>query len=396
MIEGDRIMHNGQATQLLPQLQQKLNPGDTVVCVANVAQNPNLANVLHHDSINSCFPTKPEKMYYRGGESLPMYGEINGWSPAGAYTCRMIRAVAKVQVQLGPSFTSVISDFNAQNVAWSIYYVSPAGFVQPKSTLAGFPGELTIPPHGNTNGTPYTYLLQRSGATEANTTFYIYEFQSSIHKITDTIIPIEINKFNRDRPCLILQKQYGIEAGGHWRLDFYDHAKSEFLDLKRNHHYLFTINKVNSMPYQGGLYNALFRPGSNIEYTIHVDGGMQYITANGQYAIATSVDTVWISGDVEDKAVTTYRVIIAKEMTGASWMGVGGGVKVESVYPSNAKLEITAPISVNPQTNEITHPMSPVTTQTLRITTENLTEGVLLFSTGNLLHRLHVKRRPQP
>jgi hypothetical protein len=319
-----------------------------------------------------------------------MYGEINGWSPAGAYTCRMIRAVAKVQVQLGPSFTAQLpSDFN-ENVDWQMNYVSPAGFVQPKSTLAGVP-DLTSSPD-QTNFTGDGDFLQRSGATEREKTLYVYEFQSSIHKITDTINQIEINKFNIYRPCLILVKRYGIGANvGNWRLEFYDHANSEYLDLKRNHHYLFTINKVNSLPYQGGLYPALFSPGSNLEYTIVVDGGMQYITSNGQYAVATSVDTVRISGKVEDQAVTTYRIINPTEV------GRIGSVTVDSVYPPGAKLEITWPNRVNPQTGQIeSHPIAE-TTYTLRITaSDDLEEGVLLFQAGNIWHRLHVKRLPQP
>jgi hypothetical protein len=28
--------------------------------------------------------------------------------------------------------------------------------------------------------------------------------------------------------------------------DFYDHAKKEYIDVLRNHHYLFTINRVGS------------------------------------------------------------------------------------------------------------------------------------------------------
>jgi hypothetical protein len=93
-------MNNGQATQLLPQLQQKIENGNIVVCIANVGSNPNIANVLYLNSINNCFPirTKAPLHYYQGGDYLPMYGEIAGWSSSGLYTCRMIRAAAKIQV----------------------------------------------------------------------------------------------------------------------------------------------------------------------------------------------------------------------------------------------------------------------------------------------------------
>jgi hypothetical protein len=101
-IGRSRILNNGQATQLLPQLKHKLNNGDIVICIANVGSNPDTTTVTP-GTINACFPikTKSPWHHYLGGDYLPMYGEIASWSPAGAYTCRMIRAVAKIQIQLG-------------------------------------------------------------------------------------------------------------------------------------------------------------------------------------------------------------------------------------------------------------------------------------------------------
>ncbi|MDR2384668.1 MAG: hypothetical protein LBD80_03245 [Tannerella sp.] len=381
VITGERIINNGQATQLLPQLKNKLENGDRIICIANTAQEPDTTSNLTLNTINDCFHTKPEKLFYRGGESLPMYGEIPSWSPAGAYTCRMIRAVAKVQVQLGASFSTNLPINFAQDVRWRIHNLSPAGFVQPKSTLTGFPGISNISMFAGSSR-----FLQYSGATAANTTLYIHEFQSSIHGITDTINPIDRNKWNGSRLCLMLVPE--APNGEHWRLEFYDHAKSEYLDMKRNHHYLFTINKVNSPPYTGGAVPAFSHPGSNLEYIIRVDDNMQYITSNGQYAIATSVDTVWISGDVTDQAVTTFRYINPTEVA------IGGQVTVEdgTVQPANATLEITAPVTVYTDRSVV---FISATNQTLRITTTgNLTEGVILFWVGNIYHRLHVKKRP--
>jgi hypothetical protein len=307
-----------------------------------------------------------------------MYGEINGWSPAGAYTCRMIRAVAKVQVQLGPSFSSVVSDFSPETVNWRIYLASSAGFVQPKSTLAGVPSGY--------NTTSVANFLKKSGATEAETTLYIYEFQSSIHRIGDTTKIIDPGQFDAERPCIMLIKQPGISNGGRYRLEFYDHADSKYMDLKRNHHYLFTINKVNSLPYEDQ-HQVFAYPGSNLEYTIIVDGSMQYISSNGQYAIATSVDMIRISGDVDSMAVTTFRYINPTKVTIAPGRVI---VDTLSIQPTGATLQITSPV-VNEQT--------PITdqTQTLRITaSDDLEEGVFLFQVGNIYHRLHVKRQPQP
>ncbi|MDR0700467.1 MAG: hypothetical protein LBG28_14810 [Tannerella sp.] len=130
------------------------------------------------------------------------------------------------------------------------------------------------------------------------------------------------------------------------------------------------------MPYPDGEYTARTHPGSNLEYTVVVDGSMQYITSNGQYAVATSVDTVRISGVVDNMAVTTYRYINPTEVN-----IIRGLVTVESVQPANATLEITAPVVSDPILGQ-THPILGQT-QTLRITASNdLEEGVLLFWKG--------------
>jgi hypothetical protein len=60
-------------------------------------------------------------------------------------------------------------------------------------------------------------------------------------------------------------------------------------------------------------YNSQFEaehhPGSNLEYTITINDNSQSITSNGQMAVVTSVDTVRISGDVTNQAVTKFRYI---------------------------------------------------------------------------------------
>jgi hypothetical protein len=115
---------------------------------------------------------------------------------------------------------------------------------------------------------------------------------------------------------------------------------------------------------------------------------MQYITSNGQYAIATSVDTIRISGKVEDQATTTFRMINPTEV------GISGDVTVDSVYPPNATLYITWLNGIGSQ-GALIHPIAPTTTHTLRITaSDDLEMGVILFQAGNIYHRLYVKRPP--
>jgi hypothetical protein len=67
---------------------------------------------------------------------------------------------------------------------------------------------------------------------------------------------------------------------------------------------------------------------------------LQYITSNGQYAIATGVDTVWTAGDVTDQAITTFRLMNPTEVMMSGHVIVEAG----SIQPAGATLEITAPL----------------------------------------------------
>jgi hypothetical protein len=250
-IGRSRIMNNGQATQLLPQLKHKLDNGDIVICIANVASNPDTAAVTP-STINACFPMS-FRSYYLGGDYLPMYGEIKSWSAAGAYTCRMIRAVAKVQVQLGPSFSSTVSDFNAENVVYYICENTAISIIQPQST----PNILFS---GVSTRSFNNRFLQKADVTERQASIFIHEYQSSIY---DRGVLIDKKIWNTGRTYIVLAKGSGADMK-YYRLDFYDHARSEFLDVLRNHHYLFTINSVRSEGYEGEALGAQ-HAGSNLE-----------------------------------------------------------------------------------------------------------------------------------
>jgi hypothetical protein len=364
------IFNNGQATQLLPQLSQKLENGNTVICIANVAPNPDTTNVTPA-TINTCFQLS--KPYYSGGDYLPMYGKIDHWAAASAYTCRMMRAVAKIQVQMGTNPSDVTGNFNPENVTYQLHKHPINGRIEPSSSFTGISGAVSP--------TSTFYILQKAGATEAQTNLFIYEYPFS----TGTTGGGTVGRkdFNADRSHLILTKGSGGTAR-YYRLDFFNPADSTFLDINRNHHYLFTVNKIRSEGY-ATLNDAQHLPGSNIEYTVQITDNSQSVTSNGQYAIVTSVDTVKITGDMTTATtVATFKYI---NPTGISLSGIENSVGVESasIRPtgSGATLNITSPLMITDVNQE------------LQITTSGgLTEGVILFRLGNITHRLYVKKSP--
>jgi hypothetical protein len=148
---------------------------------------------------------------------------------------------------------------------------------------------------------------------------YISEYPNSVKDCAGNQIPIDT--FNRSRSFLLLMhfvrdNVIPSEAGSDgsvyaWRLDFYDAQNGIYLDIKRNHTYTFTINKIRSTPYKedsdggermesilnyfpgGQEWQVWDNPGSNIEYTLNVeDDWSKGVFSNGQYAVSVSADTI--------------------------------------------------------------------------------------------------------
>jgi hypothetical protein len=331
-IDVSKIVKNGQAIQLLPQLahHKEIETGDLVYIVANVSPT-DTALLLTNSDINTVFPLN--KPYYSGGDYLPMFGEMT-WS-AFDFTCTMTRAVAKVQVQMGTNVSdatvSPYTAFTAENVSFKIYNSARGGHIRGSS----YP---ILGPFIDSTSTKRSFdLIQKSGATESQTNAYIYEYPSSSRTGLNSITPISDDDFNKDRQYIVLEvdnSAWGSDPK-YYRLDFYNAISRKFIDTKRNHNYLFTINKVRSIGYD----NPHDLPGSNIEYTIKVDDESTYIVSNGQYAIAVSSDTIYLTnpGPHTNITVATARYILPQEMpTLAANTNNSIGLSHSEIIPSNS------------------------------------------------------------
>ena len=360
-VSGSQIVVNtqNQAAQLMPQLSFKpaTDGTSTIVCIANSGVTTAPAIGMLKSAINTTFPLTAEK-YYSGGDYLPMYGEFL-WT-GNDYVCKMNRVVAKVQVQMGTSVSDATGNFSSENVTFKIYNSGDKGlFIQAAAPT------YTTTAH-NTSG---FNLVQKDGATEKQTHAYIHEFPSSTRVWNgSTTTTIANNAFNTGRQHIILEKTGSPTT--FYRLDFYNHIDSTFYDTKRNHHYIFTINKVRSEGY-AAIVEAQNNPGSNIEYTIRIEDDSRYITSNGQYAIITSVDTIKIPGAVTNLEVAQFR-----------YDGTIGSVTTNSVTATpSGSLSITAG-------GPITNSNKP-----LRITaTAAFTQGTIDFKYGNIIHQIIVKK----
>ncbi|MDR3250068.1 MAG: hypothetical protein LBT42_00175 [Tannerella sp.] len=391
LITGDQILGNGAATQLLPQLPFKPENGHRIVLIANsdamTFPHPNRSSI-QYSNINTYFPLY---MGYYGiwYAVLPMYGEIASWP--GGYSCEMTRAVAKIQVQLGENYSDVTGTFNAENVIWGMNYLGNGGYIQPRLPLQGIP--IIAPGGGGGNGmSTFLPLLQNYDPDLLQfRSLYIQEYPSSTTTGISGDPSVPENVFARHRQCILLQNN----VAGWYRLDFYDPVTRKFIDTKRNHHYIFTIHRVNSEGY-GDLYQALNNPGSNIEYTIEIRDGARHITSNGQYAVVSSVDTAYVAAPATAVTVCTARYQLPAEMSALGlWENTPNTITFTDVVPDNpSSITLVSP----PPTPYFTDPYfaSQLTATSVPIvvtTTAAFQSARIKMQVGNISHYVVLKKK---
>jgi len=375
-IPGAKITQNGHASQLLPQLAHEPQLGSTIVCIANVDPNPDTTNVTY-STINDCFKLDANGYYY-GTELLPMYGEFL-WTPSSGYTCVMRRAVAKIQVQMGTSVSIAdsIGNFSAENVTYKIHNGGKAGYIQPAATIQGYPDISLV------SSRERYLLLQNSSITEKETNIYLYEYPTS----NTTCLGTSVNdtEFSSARQHITLHKANAPGDTTYYRLDFYNPITEKFLDTERNHHYLFTINKVRSEGYRT-LGQAQNNPGSNIEYIVEVNDGATRCTSNGQYAIVTTdgLDTVVFTASRDGNL---FPVISARYQLPSQMSSFGAGTR-NTIEVQTVTLGADADAFSDPTPATLTNSNQPINVR-VKSNTANNTKGVLIFRLGNITHYVY-------
>ncbi|MDR2234102.1 MAG: hypothetical protein LBE56_13400 [Tannerella sp.] len=378
LINGANIAYNGQATQMLPQLPFEVENGHKIILIANSGRTTFPAGI-DTTTINTFFPLSASspnvRDYYLEGEHLPMYGKIDSWPGTTAYSCEMIRAVAKIQVRLGETFTDLTgSNVWPNGVYYNFWNHAVEGQIQPSATVTGIPSSSVhlIPEH--------LRLLQFDANTSDPKMVYVYEYNSSMRdNLGNSVSP---TVFDVERPYLLF-----TDGTVYWRLDFYDaYATSptykQFVDVKRSSHYIFTINRVSSPGYNLD-FEAINNPGSNIEYTVEVKDGSSHITSNGQYAIVSSVDSAYVAAGASGVTIATVRYQLPAEMTG---LGAGTVNTMNTDATPSGSMTVTSPSP----TATLTATDAPI----IVTTTSTFTEGTITFQLGNITHKIGVKKQP--
>jgi hypothetical protein len=329
MVDVSRIVKNGEASALLPQLPFKIENGDKVYVMCNTGPDA-IPNGITENNINEKF--RPAKNYYYGNEALPMSGDTTWTMSSNVIT--LTRAVAKVQVKLGENFSMegpyLYEPGPPPENGWraSLFHIDKCGFVISNyggiSDILQSSSALSQNRAKDENNVAYSplyfadtsYIRLMQYAPADSMAIYVSEYPNSVTDCEGNPIDGGEDKFNKKRFFLYMieglyQHTFGQgSVAAAWRLDFYDAANKKFLDIKRNHTYTFTINKIRTgagyqpMPSAGISIRQLFRllpnyfhawhqPGSNVEYTIKVEEDWaNRVYANGQYALLTSTDSL--------------------------------------------------------------------------------------------------------
>ena len=408
-IDVAKIVKNGYATQLLPQLSFTPQDGRKIVCIANSRRpasrlsfdptNPAQIATVDTTQINNEFLLDQDNWYQGDDVGLPMYGSFI-WGVPGGYTCEMIRAVAKVQVRMGTSVSDVTGNFSADNVSYAIYnygffgYIKqdPAGVVNgiPRTgtTWGGYPFYFTtLQPYFliQNDNTPYSY--------NGDTHVYLFEYPSSNRTGIDINTDIGNKTFHPQRQHIILTKNNSPNPNTYYRLDFYNPKDSTYFDTKRNHHYMFTINKVRSEGYTS-IEEAQSNPGSNIEYEVRVNDVSRYeidVTSNGQYAIVACLDSNILFSPGSPRYIGTARYQLPNEMRTTpphTFTTNTINVDVATFTASPALPPGTAPITVTPlQLDSLSQPIilniNPAVT--------DVSDVFVTFRLGNIIYRWPIK-----
>ena len=373
-INGSQIVRNGDASQLLPQLKHKPEPGDSIICIANVDPVSNAdTNAVTLATINDYFRLT-DNGYYTGTEHLPMSGGFK-WAETSSNICVMTRAVAKIQVQMGTSVSDITGNFTAENVYYQVHLGAAGGYIMPTSPISG---------KENTIGmrTPEQYrLLQKEGASQDELSVFLYEYRSGSRTGLDANNAISETTFHPDRQYIILHKVTGTNTR-YYRLDFFDPDDSVYIDTKRNHHYLFTINNVRSEGYET-LPEAQKNPGSNLEYTIKINDGAKDIISNGQYAIVLTMDSEFGPGANLAFNVGSVRYEIPPGMSSTLYDFSVNSVTLSNVSPAGA-FSLTSSASM-------TSGNLPITLTTGSGTSS--ATGTLTFRLGNITYVKNIALR---
>ena len=222
--------------------------------------------------------------------------------------CRLYHATAKVRVELAPD----LAEHSEEQLA-ALLKKGRCGIV---NTLRDGSGLI----YGSVSAEPIPFredLSEENFFTQIRSASSFPAVATAVGEYPNAtragLTTVDRNTFHPDRACVVVYAGEGDDCV--YRLDFSrqsrttgadQSAANEFLDIRRNTCYIFTITHVKSRGYST-LGEALANPGSNIEYTVtEEDARWKSITGNGQYAVKTDRDTCLVVAAEEPRELLRF------------------------------------------------------------------------------------------
>lgn len=284
-----------------------LSTGDKVVVLANTGAAAMPATLVAGtstvDDINAAFPATSWRLYY-----CPMSGEMTWDWTSTAQKCDMVRAIAKIEIAFADDIAD--NDVTGEFASGKTYTWQEAECLDFKKALIYAPDYKNgcVVPDNLTYSSFWSAGSGTGTVTIPNSSVdYHPEYNFSVRART---VKIDSTQFNQARFHIIMS----TESKKYYRIDLFDKKTKRYLDLRRNHHYRITITKVKSAGYES-LGEASDNPGSNLEYTVTVDGTeWESETSNGQYLVKTDCDTCAVAVTPLSRTSVQKLLTVACEM----------------------------------------------------------------------------------
>lgn len=352
--------------------------GNRIVCLLNsgMAELPAglQPGVSTAADLNTLFPATSWNMNRSGAEGdrgVPMYGEMDY---AFGVDCPVRRSVAKITLELAGPAGGLTDD----DLSWAMYHVLGSG----KGAVyvpVGETGIVTAPDIAAADfvNTAFTRKTLGSSATEGEKAYYMPEYATSIHAGLTTVGD---GDFDVGRTCMVIHSA----SRGYFRIDLRD-DKGKYIDVRRNTRIAVTIKNIFGYGYLTP-EESLLLPGSNIQFSIKLDGDEGVIVNNGQYVLLLSAERVVVKDGPGTYVAAYGRYKPSPELPPAPPDGLTNTVTLSDIDPASA----ASKLSVQPASlSDVSQPIKITST----VAAGTAWEALINVRVGNTTQAIYVGNR---
>lgn len=331
-VEQADILDNGTRSPSLL-MKHGFTEGSRIVCLFNTGLGALPAGlqpgVTTTAELNTLFPATSWNINRPGADGnrgIPMSGEMNY---SFGVACPVKRSVAKITVE----FKGDAGGLDPEELSWGLYHVlrSDKGAVYVPD---GETGIVTAPDIAAADfvNTAFTRKTLGSSATEGEKAYYLPEYTTATKA---GVKPVGGSDFDTGRTCVVLYSP----SRGYFRIDLRD-SNRQYIDVRRNTRIRVNIKNIFGYGYLSA-EESLLLPGSNIQFSIKIDGDEDVIINNGQYVLLLSHDRKVVPDAPGTYVVATGRYSPSPELPPTPPDGLTNTITLSDIKPANAAPKLT-------------------------------------------------------